>query len=263
MLVSEVIGSLENIAPRSSALSWDNVGLLSGSKDSEVKKIYVALEATSECIENAINADADMLITHHPLIFREMKSVVYQDFIGKRIIRLIENHIAYFAMHTNYDIHRMGTLVAERLGFSQSIVLEEVPGLFDAEGNPLGLGRLGSIEKPMTLREYASFVKDALQINSVRIWGDPDTEIRVVGLLPGSGKSDIDLAKKKGADVYITGDVDHHSGLDAVEKGLTLIDAGHYGMEYLFTEDVAKYLREQFPDAEIITAEKQEPFITI
>lgn len=263
MLVSEVMDSLENLAPRSSALSWDNVGLLSGSKNSEVKKIYVALEATSECIENAKKADADMLITHHPLIFHEMKSVVSQDFIGKRIISMIENHIAYFAMHTNYDIHRMGNLVAERLGFSQSVVLEEIPGIFDADGNPMGLGRLGSIEKPMTLKEYAAFVKEALQINSVRIWGDPDTEIRVVGLLPGSGKSDIDLAKSKGADVYICGDIDHHSGIDAIEKGIALIDAGHYGMEYLFTNDVAAYLKKQFPDAEIITAEKKEPFITI
>lgn len=263
MKVSEVIDSLENLAPKRAAMKWDNVGLLCGSRDAEVKKIYVALEATSECIDKAIESGADMLITHHPLIFREMKSVVFQDFVGKRIMKLIENHIAYYAMHTNYDIYRMGTLVAEKLGFTQSVVLDPVSELLDYENEPLGLGRLGSIENAMPLSEYAKFVKNALNVHSVRVWGDPDTEIRVVALLPGSGKSDIDLAKMKGADCFVTGDIDHHSGLDAVEKGITIIDAGHYGMEYFFTEDVARYLKEQDFDAEILTAEKHEPFITL
>lgn len=263
MVVSDVLDSLENLCPREAALSWDNVGILSGSRYEEVKRIFVALEATSESISHAIDVKADLMITHHPLIFKEMKSVVYQDFIGKRLIKLIENHISYLAMHTNYDIYRMGDIVAKKLGFAQSVALEEADGLFDSNGNPMGIGRLGSIESPMTLNDYALHVKNALSISSVRIWGDPEKEIRVVGILPGSGKSDIDLAKSKGADVFITGDIDHHSGIDAIEKGIALIDAGHYGMEYFFMEDVSEYLRKAFPDIEVFTERKKEPFITI
>ena len=110
MECKKVIEILEKQSPKSYACDWDNVGLLVGREDKEIQKIYIALDATDEAIEEAIANGADMLLTHHPMIFKGMKRVTQEDFIGRRIIRLIQNDMVYYAMHTNFDVIGMAAL---------------------------------------------------------------------------------------------------------------------------------------------------------
>ncbi|MCR4673712.1 MAG: Nif3-like dinuclear metal center hexameric protein [Lachnospiraceae bacterium] len=243
MKVSELIELLEEKAPSKDALDWDNVGLLVGDGQWQVNKVYIALDATDEVIDHAIEKGADMIITHHPMIFSKIDRVVADDFIGRRIIKLIEHHIAYYAMHTNFDIHGMGELAEKRLGLDHTIALDpcEIDGEYDVN---VGIGRLGSLlDEPMLLKDYALKVKEAFRLPYVQVFGDENQFISTVALSPGSGKSEIDCAIRFGADVLVTGDIDHHSGIDAVARNLSIIDAGHYGIEHIFIEHMAMYLK--------------------
>lgn len=256
MTVGEIADLFEEIAPKSAALSWDNPGLLVGSRSWTVGKVYIALDCTDEVIDHAIEAEADLIVTHHPLIFSPVKNVVAEDFIGKRIIRLIEHRIALFAMHTNFDICKMGPLVAGRLNLSDVIPL--VPcGPGEADGST-GLGGIGTLETDMTLEQLSLYVKNALGLPGLKTFGDQKMRVHRVAFLPGSGKSDIDTAIAAGADCYITGDVDHHSGIDAVEKEIAVIDAGHWGMEHFFIEYVDLFLKGR--TAGLLTA--TEPYVS-
>ena len=257
MTVNEVAILLEELAPIHYAQSWDNVGLLVGSKDWRVHKVYIALDATEEVICHAIEEKADILITHHPLIFNSMNRIVENDYVGKRVMMLMEHHIAYYAMHTNYDVCRMGQLAEKKLALTQSVILEEcIEGEQDK-----GIGRMGMLKESMNLQTLALIVKDAFHISNVKTFGEISTLLNIVAVLPGSGKDDIDLAVEKGADVFISGDIDHHSGIDAVEKGICVIDAGHYGIEHIFIEDIALYLKGHTGTLEICTEPKNEPFM--
>lgn len=116
MICRKVMDILEENYPEKYALAWDNVGLLAGRDDKEVARIYIALDATDEVIDAAVSWEADMIITHHPLIFGGLKRIHNRDFIGARILKLIQNDISYYAMHTNYDVCRMGKLSGEKMG---------------------------------------------------------------------------------------------------------------------------------------------------
>ena len=260
MKCSEVTACLEKIAPRCFAEKWDNVGLLAGREDKEINKILLALDPTSEVVEEAASWGADLLITHHPLIFSGIKSVTTGDFIGKRVFNLVSRDICYYAMHTNFDIMGMADAVADLLELEKCQVLDVT---FQDEISKEGIGRMGELLRTMSLEECGRYVKDKCKLSSVKVFGDPDKLIDLVALIPGSGKSYIDLAIKNGAQVLITGDIDHHNGLDAVERGLAVIDAGHYGLEKIFTTYMEEVLRRELPELKIKRALEKEPFWTV
>lgn len=260
MLCKEVIQVIEAAYPKSAALEYDNVGLQAGRAGKEVSRVYLALDATDRVIEAAMEAGADMLVTHHPLIFSPLKSVTDEDFISRRVVKLIQADIAYYAMHTNYDVLGMAKLSGEVLGLKDTEVLDMTSGTEEA---PEGIGRVGSLEKPMTLEECCVYVKDKLKLGSVKVFGDMDQEVSRLAVSPGSGKTAIRPAIEKGADVLVTGDIGHHEGLDAVEQGLSIIDAGHYGTEYIFIEDMKRFLEKKLPCLEIVTAPVVHPFQVI
>ncbi len=255
MKVAEIVKLLENECPKSLAEDWDNTGLLVGDSGAEVKKVYIALDATSAVIEDAIKHEADMLITHHPLIFKSVKDVTDSNFVGRRVMTLIKNNIAFFCMHTNFDAALMSEIVRKKLSLPEGIIL-----LPSKEDNEKGIGMTCHLPDEMTLEGFSLKVKDALSLGTVRVFGDLSMKVRIVSFLPGSGKSDIDTAIAQGADVYITGDIDHHSGLDAVEKGIGVIDAGHYGMERFFVEYVSLFLKGNTGSLEIVTAPDKLPY---
>ncbi len=257
MLLSELMEQLEEFCPSSFAMSWDNPGLQAGRSDKEVQRVYLAVDATSEVIEDAIRQRADLILTHHPLLFSGIKHVTDQDFIGKRIVRLLTNDMALYAMHTNFDVMGMAAEAAERLHLLNPDVLEVT---FEDAISHEGIGRIGELPEHMTLQECAEYVKEAFDIPKVRIYGDPRTPIVMTAILPGSGKDDIDLALRKGADVMITGDITHHVGLDAVEKGIAVIDAGHYGVEKIFVPYMQEFLTREVPELTVMTAPVSEPF---
>ncbi len=263
MKLSEIIDFFEEVAPKKDALDWDNVGLLAGDDDWDVKKIYIALDATDAVVDAAVESGVDLILTHHPLIFKSVSRVDASNFVGRRIIKLIENHIACFAMHTNFDIHHMGRLAEERLALSHTISLDPCP--IDGELDPnVGIGRIGSLmEEAMGLLDYAERVKERVELPYVGVYGDYETMIHTVAISPGSGRGAIGAAVSGGADVLVTGDIDHHSGIDAVAKGLCIIDAGHYGVEHIFIRYMAQRLSEAFPSLEVISAPKTMPYYIV
>ena len=260
MQCKEIMQVIEAAYPRSAALDFDNVGLLAGRAGKEVNRVYLALDATDAVIDRAIEAGADMLITHHPLIFSPMKRVTDEDFIGRRVVKLIQSDIAYYAMHTNYDVLGMAPLSEKILGIKNSQVLDVT---MCEDGNEEGIGRVGDLEKPMTLEECCVYVKHKLKLGSLKVFGDMNGTVSRLAVSPGSGKSAVAPAIAKGADVLVTGDIGHHDGLDAVEQGLAVIDAGHYGTEYIFIDDMKHFLEDKLPVLDIMTTPIVHPFQVI
>lgn len=257
MNLKDVIAILEEQSPKSFACDWDNVGLLTGREDKEVKKIYIALDASDEAVKEAVEVEADLLLTHHPLIFKGMKRIVAEDFIGRRLIQLIQNDVAYYAMHTNFDVKGMADLAAAMIGLEDSEVLD-VTAVVD--GKQEGIGRVGKLMEPMTVEECAKFIKAAFSLKEIKIFGDPEWILTRAAISPGSGKSEIDHAIVRKADVLITGDIDHHEGMDAAARGLCIMDAGHYGLEHIFIRYMKEYLKERCRELEIITQEIKFPY---
>lgn len=257
MECKKVIELLEKQSPKSYACDWDNVGLLVGREDKEIQKTYIALDATDEAIEEAIANGADMLLTHHPMIFKGMKRVTQEDFIGRRIIRLIQNDMVYYAMHTNFDVMGMADLAADYLGISDTRVLEITSV---SETGEEGIGRYGSLKKEMTVRECCEEVKQAFSLENVKVFGDLERKVKTAAISPGSGKSVISNALQAGVDVLITGDIDHHEGIDAVAQNMTVIDAGHYGVEHIFIPYMEQYLKREAKELEIAVQPLTFPF---
>ena len=254
MLCSEIIKVLETQSPAEYAMEWDNVGLLVGRKTKDVKKILLAVDATLEVCQAAIDNGFDMIITHHPMIFSKMKKVNDDTVVGQKIMGLIESGICCYAMHTNFDTKGgMAKLAADKLELANQEVLEETL-------NGEGIGRIGLLKSEISLKELAGSVKTGFDIPSVMIFGDDEAIIEKVAISPGSGKSVIGEAVKKGADCLITGDIGHHEGLDALELGLTIIDASHYGLEKIFMEYMHNYLKDYLVGVEIAIADVGIPY---
>ena len=299
MTIEELLGILDELAPRTEQLGWDNSGLLIGHRDREVRKIYLAVDATEEVIRHAREFGADVLLTHHPLIFTKLSRVSDEDFVGRRVLELAEAGIALIAMHTNFDIHGMREAIDTKLGLHTTGMVGDDAGPGDALAGSDGacgtsagsagtcdalagsagacdaltgstgtcdalagsagtcgvevlddedrIGSIAELRKAVRLDDYAKFVRDAFGLEGVRVFGDGTTSIRRVAVCGGSGKSEIETAIRKGADLLVTGDIDHHSGLDALEQGLCIIDAGHYGLEHVFMDYMRAYLKENAP----------------
>jgi dinuclear metal center YbgI/SA1388 family protein len=227
---------LENLSPKAYALDWDNVGLLVGRKDKRVKKIMIALDATDHVVDLAVDEGMDMLITHHPMIFSKIKRVTDDDVVGRKILKLAGADISYFAMHTNFDIKGgMSVYASNILELRDRSILEETE---DGEG----IGRIGTLQNVRTCRDVIARVKEKFQLEHVFVYGDSFRKVTKLAICPGSGKSVIQEAVAKGVDCLITGDIGHHEGLDAVEQGLTIIDATHAGIEKIFVEYIYNYL---------------------
>lgn len=253
-----IIEILQEQSPEHYAFSWDNVGLLVGDYEKEVKTIYIALDATDEAIWQAAAAGADLLLTHHPMIFKGLKRVNSEDFIGRRVIALIKNDISCYAMHTNFDVKGMAELGAQRMELKNCQVLDVTCW---QEQEPAGIGTVGELSGEMTVAECAGKVKEAFGVDLVKIYGRPDQKIKRAAVCPGSGKSVIGKAIEAGAQALITGDIDHHEGIDSAAQGLAIIDAGHYGVEKMFVSYMKEYLKERTSGIQIIAEPPQQPFV--
>lgn len=268
MRCDELIRILELLAPPVCACDWDNTGLLTGCSDKEVKKVLIALDATDEVVEKAVQGGADLLITHHPLIFKPLYKINDQDFISRRIIKLIRNGISYYAMHTNFDAAPgcMADAAAEKLGLTDVKVLEKAGEILkETNEGPkevvYGIGKTGYLSKGMTVREIATLVKERFRLPFVRVYGEEvlGEPVRFVGISPGSGGSMINSALEAGVKVFISGDIGHHNGIDAVANHMAVIDAGHYGLEYLFLDFMEEYLKKEAGNLRICKTEVKFP----
>lgn len=257
MTCREIIALLQEQSPEEFACDWDNVGLLTGDFEQEIRKVYIALDATVETIEEAVAEKADLLLTHHPMIFKGLKKVNTEDFTGKRVIELIRNNISCYAMHTNFDVRGMAQLAAERMKLTDCEVLEIT---CQSESGAEGIGRIGMLPEEMTLQDCVRQVKRSFEVDTVKVFGNLEKKVAKAAICPGSGKSVISCAIHAGAQVLITGDIDHHEGIDSSDQGLAIIDAGHYGVEKLFIPYMVQYLQEKTSGIEIVGQPVKQPF---
>lgn len=249
-----VAAIMESIASKRLAEDWDNVGLIIGDGSSIVNKILVCLDLPLWVVEEAVENNVDMIITHHPLIFDPLKKINSDTVIGKKIIKLIKNDISVYSCHTNFDIAQNGLndIFAKQLGFEKAEVIKPISEekLYKVEVSDkdkvLGLGRIGRLENSVTLASYAAFVKKTLNIDSIRYSGPPDAFIKNIAILNGSGNKFIYMAKFSGADVLVTGDMQYHQMVEALEEGVYVIDAGHFGTEKIMMKAVSDYLKTYF-----------------
>lgn len=254
--LSEIRGALEEMAPLGAAEECDNPGLLLGRTEREVARVYVALDATREVAERAIETGAELLLTHHPVIFRGIKALNDESGQGEKLLCFLRADLSVYSSHTNFDScpGGMGDLVCRRLGLGKLFVLEE--SHFPQQG--FGIGFVAELPEEKSCRELAALVKERFGLPFVQFY-DAGRRIRRIACCPGSGRGQFAAVLRSHADVFLSGDMGHHEGLDYLEEGISLIDAGHYGLEQLFVPYMAGFLRERFPGLELFTEETHFP----
>ncbi len=237
---TELIKLIEIISPPFLMEEWDNSGIQIKTSNKDIEKIMVALEVRDDIVQEAIFNKVDMIITHHPLIFHEINQINIDDPVGRYIENLVRNGISVYSIHTTFD---------KAIGGNNDYLI----GLIDLKMSRLigtgnfgefGIGRLVTLEAPISLDSLISAIKDGLVIPAIEIKkvGDAGRAIQKIGICSGSGASLIPDALKNGCDCMITGDIKYHDAQYAKEMGLCLIDAGHYHTEKIFSKNFAERL---------------------
>ena len=249
MKVCEVARIIEEFAPLESAAGWDNTGLCIGSGDAEVTGVLVGFDCTPELIKEAVERGANMVVTHHPLIFHGLKRISPDTFLGETVTLAIKNDIAVYAAHTNADKAGEGVnyLMAERLGLSRREPLSED-----------GFGLTGFLERPMECSEFISFVKERFSLKALRTSCPIEGLIEKVALCSGSGGSLVETALASGAQAYICGDLSYHQFF--AEKGFILLDIGHFESEIDIVDKLFSVLSEKINTFAVLrTREDKNP----
>lgn len=255
-IVREILAWLEQLAPREMKMDWDNVGLLCGSENRKVRRVLVALDPFLHVAEEAAELEADLILTHHPLIFHPLRSVTDADPTGETIRFLIQHDIAAINAHTNLDQAPGGVndKLAECLGLQDVVVID--PQGADTFGRPWGLLRCGDIEA-MEPEHFASFVKKRLNCPGLRFadGGRPVSKVAVGG---GSCGDELMTARAAGCDALVTADVKYNEFWDAKSLGMTLIDAGHFETENPVCDVLADGLQKHFPAISVLQSQKHQ-----
>ena len=249
--VADVLKFMEGIAPPYMAEGWDNCGLLCGRKDREVKKILVALDPFATVIDDAIALKADLIVTHHPLIFRDPLMAVNEDTeAGRCVLTLMENGIAAINAHTNLDLAPGGVndVLAQTLGLSNIEIINPIENY--------GLLRKGEISE-QSLEAFLTTVKKNLNCKGLR-YVDSGKPVRVVAVGGGSCADGMHEALAAGCDTFVTADVKYNQFRTAYELGLNLSDAGHFHTENPTMPIVAAKLRAAFPGVDVVFSENHD-----
>lgn len=252
--VADILQYTETIAPPYMKEDWDNVGLLCGRKDKEVSKILVALDPFRNVIDEAIEEKADLIVTHHPLIFGSPLLSVSEDTeTGRNLLALIENGIAAINAHTNLDLARGGVndVLAQTLGLSDIQII--TPEGMDAQGQPYGLLRMGTVAE-QSLTDFLASVKQNLRCDGLRYVSGNGT-VRKVAVGGGSCADGMQEALDAGCDTFVTSDIKYNQFRTGYELGLNLIDAGHFHTENPVVAVLADKISSAFPEVEVKISE--------
>lgn len=247
--VSDIAGFMESIAPRSKKESWDNVGLLCGRMDQEVKTILVALDPFQAVAEEAVRLGADMIVTHHPLIFRPLYDVTDGTSVGRTVVTLLRNDISAFCAHTNLDIAPGGVGVC----LGNALELEQMAPIhpqWDEWGKPWALLQKGCVES-QSLPDFLAHVKRKLGTPVLR-YADGGKNVRNVAVGGGACANEWRQALEAGCDTFVTSDAKYNDFWDARDAGLTLIDAGHFYTENPVCAYLHGQLKDAFPELQIV-----------
>lgn len=219
-MLKQVVDVLETLYPLRYAESWDYPGLIVGDLSAPVRRIEFAADPTMEVVRQAIERGTDLLVCHHPLLFRSVHEVSGLGVHGDIVRRLSQAGCALWVGHTNADAAYRGTGMAAADLFGLVDQRPLVPIDDPTAAHPVGLGRVGSLPEPMTLETFARRVADVLPHTElgVQVCGPLDATVRTVAVLPGSGDSLFDEVRAAGVDVYVTSDLRHHPATDAIEQ---------------------------------------------
>lgn len=244
MTVAELYKALDTAIPRALSCEWDNDGLMCcPDPERNVSRVLIALDITEEVVEDAIAGGFDVILSHHPIIFKGLKAVDPSNAVARKTIKLIRNRITAMSFHTRLDALKGGVndVLAARLG------LVDVTD-FGADAVPIG--RIGTLEYPMPLDAFAEQVKLALHVPAVSV-ADAHRPVYRVAVLGGSGADDVTAAMAAGADTYVSGNLKYNQMVDAPDEGINLIEAGHFYTEQPICYHLADMIREL--DGEIET----------
>lgn len=233
MKAKDISRVIEEFAPLSRQEEWDNSGFCIGSPEQEVHKVLVGFDCTPALIQEAVEVGADMVVTHHPLIFKGLKKIDPDTFGGSIVYGAIRNGIVVYSAHTNADkvIEGVSGLMASRIG------LEDVELL-----DPDGLGVVGNLPDPMGGEEFVKFIKERFGLKALRC-SAPVESVSRVAMCGGAGSSLIGMARQAGAEAYICGDVSYHNFF--AENNFMVMDIGHFESEYDIVEKISSLLKEK------------------
>ena len=240
--VQDIFDKLCEIAPLELQLPYDNAGFLLGRAGAPVEKALVSLDVTAEVAEEAIASGVSLIVSHHPVIWNEMKSLTDCTPGNEKLLRLIENGIAVISMHTNLDMAQGG--VNDVL---ISLLADTNDGPFDEEG----CGRMGQMKQAVPLEAFLHLCKEKLNTNGLRYY-DAGRPVERLAVLGGSGGGNLIGAWKSGCDTFVTADVKYSVFLQARELGINLIDGDHFCTENPVIPDLAQKLRAAFPETEFL-----------
>ena len=243
MTLNDVIEHLEQAYPPARAESWDAVGLVCGDPELPVRRVLLAVDPVAAVVQEALDWGADLIITHHPLYLRGITSVAATTPKGRLLHTLIKNDIALYTAHTNADVANPG--VSDALARAVGLVGDLVPLRPFTDDPGCGLGRIGSLPRPMPLGEFAAQAAEGLPRapGGLRVAGDLDRPISRVAVSGGSGDSLLGAARAADVDVFLTADLRHHPVSEFVEAGgPALIDAGHWATEWPWLDSAASIL---------------------
>ena len=256
--VKDIFTYLDKKAPFRYQADFDNAGFLAGHGAQIVDRVLVALDITPRTIQEAAEKNCQLIVAHHPVIWGQIGRVTDETTTGQNLLALIEHGIAAICAHTNLDAVEGGvnTALAARLGLQDTVPLEE-EGI-DENGVPYGVGRVGTlpVSRPMALADFAALLKNALDLEGVRVLdaGAPVCKVAVGG---GACGSMLPLVKAMGCDTFVTSDLKHDLYLEARARGVNLLDAGHYSTETVVCPVLADWLREGFPGLAVMVSETQ------
>ncbi len=264
--VSDVTTLMEALAPAELAEEWDNVGLQVGRRDAPVRKIRVALDPLPAVVEAACRDEVDLLVTHHPLIFRPLRQLDFDTPAGRAVEAAARHGMAIFAAHTNLDSVADGVndILAERIG-----LLVDGPMMAAKDAPGAGVGRVGRLREPGPLDALARRMGRAVGAEFVRVVGDPSAEVAAVALCSGGGGGGLlGHFLESPARCYVTGDLKYHEAREIEAAGRVAVDIGHFASEHLAMAALARTLSARLAERGVsipvdIAAEEREPFRTL
>jgi dinuclear metal center YbgI/SA1388 family protein len=255
LILADLVRIFEDRYDPAWAESWDAVGLVCGDPEADVHRVLFAVDPVNEVVDEALEWGADLIVTHHPLLLRPVHGVPATTYKGRIVHRLIRGGAALFTAHTNADVADPG--VSDALARAVGLTGPLRPLSPAADDPRRGLGRVGELPAPRTLREFAAGAAAGLPATAagLRIAGDPDAVVRTVAVCGGAGDSLLGAARAAGADVYLTADLRHHPASEFREAGATaLVDAAHWATEWPWLGDAAELLGETNVETRISTA---------
>lgn len=249
--IKDIFDFLCELAPLDTQADFDNAGFMMGHAENEVRRVLLALDVTDEVADEAITEGAELIISHHPLIWKPLKSISSSEPVQNRILKLAENKIAVISMHTNLDAAKGG-------------VNDVLMSLFEISPDDTicdGCGRIGSFENEISLERFLELCRDKLKGNGLRYY-DSGRPVRRLAVLGGSGGSCIREAYEKGCDSYLTADIGYHQFMEAAELGINVIDGDHFCTENPMIPVLAGRLKKSFPDVEFVVSKCHRQYIS-